>query len=406
MKLLLSYFRDLFKPEFKPSEDDLIILEDNINSCINDTETIKRKENTTNETHLKLNLISIIYNETETLKTYERRNSVLIKESTAYYDLISESSEFRIQFLYILLDCINKDTVQRKTNYDRYFLYDLFNAILETKIDLTDEDFINFFQFKERIYFRSNISYQLLINKIFNYPIKKNISKALIDILKTDKKQNYYKTKRILTNYQYRNNEIPFFLLPDYFGKKTNTFLLNIEKDNAISLSKTLQFIILNETKNNKSHQQKTDSLVKKLGLNNFVNHSITLLETGANFKPKVKIYCHTLYSQEKRTCYKTYDRMESENIQLVLGLLKFLIKKSLTKNIPINILEVFIKRGYSFKDDELKLGKNSTQIGSLCISILGYNYNEQGIKKLKEIYSETKYKRVKKEIDVIFNNI
>lgn len=410
MKNFITYLKEVFKPSFQTSEDAILVTQKH-----NLEEDLDVLDTTIKEHNVNLETLLAIYDELEVeiervnLNEY-RFEEIEFLQSFTYYDFIGEPSNVRVSFLYFLI-VVAKDSPESISHFDQLFISDLFNSILGTNVDLTEKDIFNFYSFsKNKRVLNFHIPTKLLIKKIRDYAIQNTLSERLISHIQKNILLNLYpityesatfeEANRIVTDYKYREEEIPFFLLPDYFGKKVNTILLTMDKTKAIAFSEILQMISLDELDTVK--KEEIQEVIKYIGIDAFIKISNDILKVAASFKPKLKMSVYWYEVDKKYSHTKNYFKMFHENVVIVSGILKMLNSYALIKEVPISILETILKRSYTLKK-ELRLGKYSTDLGDLCLKILASDYGEEGVEKLKEIYNETKYKRVRKKIDLIF---
>lgn len=409
MKFIFKHIRQLFKPKFKPSEEDLLILRNKKNN----NESFKEVEDRSNEYHSNLKVLLTIYNEAKlkTKKVYFEAAYIEFKKIIEYKHLIHQHSEVRISFLYFIIKVV-KIPPGSVAHIDEGFKTTLFASILATKLHLTNKNIVDFFFFwKSKDYYYLKIPLSLLVKKMTDLSDEKNINNTLIRVLqahiRNDVGVSDYSTyekeieriDRVITDYKFKKENIPFFLLSDFFGNKVNTILLDLNEEKAVVLSQILQIIAIK--KRTEFQKQKVEELINQIGIDFFLDFSINSLQSITVFKPKIKLNTFWDDYEQKNVYEKSYIGMFNENILIIYGLLIVLEEISLIKKTPINHIKMIAKRSYTLKK-EFRLGRSSTKLGDLCIEILAKNYEEEGEKKLKEIYNEITYKNVQKKIDSI----
>lgn len=436
MQFILQYIKNLFTKEFEtdfePSKEDLLALENiklnkdkEVVLIDNNEVSSDKKEVDTFKNHLSL-LIDI-YEEVEILE--EKGNGfngeeiyyfrgINYKNSVSYQTLIREPSITQISFLFFLLDIVNNTPKNTLSHFHNRYLSNIFESILKGKVKLSKKEFDKLFLFENENWtydvktgYRScsssvdgcvssfDISNYVLLDKAIAYSFNKPLSKKVIKhiqktyILKVHpSSQRFYvsiKAHRILINSKYIESEIPFFLLPDYFGKKINKLLLKTEEMKAVIFSEILRIHSKKSREFAKSNK-KIDELIERIGLDFFEETTLTIIDSVVKFKSHLKIIGSTKY----------YQKLFEENITIVFALFTTLDRLLLIEKIPSNNLILIIIRSYSLKGDEKGLGNGSMKIGNLCITLLAENYNTEGKEKLQKLYNETKYKRLKNRID------
>lgn len=435
MKSLFLYIKQLFKPSFTPSDEDLQVLE---KQSVNENEDFTYFEDTTKVSkkniaphNIHLTTLLTIYKEVELLleedlaiNTDEDPNLRYKKyylNSATYNNLTNQSSKVRISFLFFLLEIVNNTPKNTITHFHDFFLANLFNSILERDLNFSASDFDAFFFFVNKnwtyvedtkniygrryssltadkcvIYF--NIDYSLLIEKSRQYSFKKSLNKKVIAYLKEKHitrvhpsviQFNYTPTAyRILQNNKYLENKSPFFLLPDNFGKNVNKLLVNTD-ENTVLFSELLQLFA-----EKLRVEKEIDAIVPKIDPDFFITTSLKIIDYAVRFKPHLRL-------MEKS---KYYQSLFDENIEIIYELINTLERLSLSKKITSDDLFIIIKRSYSLKEGAIGLGKGTVKIGNLCIQLLANNYGKKGITILKKLHTETSYKRLKKKIDTTIN--
>lgn len=416
MKFLLTYFRNLFtkefESEFEPSEEDLLAIE-NIKLhkdmfSFEEESTSDRQEEKDYQEKINLNLLLEIYDEAKLKTDITSFNSTVInfKELDEYNSFLKEDSETKVQFLYFLIKMI-KTPLLETSNIDERFKAKLFGSILETKLIITNKNMIDFFLFwNKQEFFCLWVPERIIIQKVKQLAKDKRINNELIKILERYvfrySRLSSYENEvylRVITDYKYRKETIPFFLIPDNFGKNTNKVLLNSEEEQAILLSNILELLSLK--KKTKSQEEKLEQALKEIDGDFFLHTCINLLEFSANFKPKMVMIFFWQSWKKKKILLKEYLGMCNENLTIVFELVKILQQKELINKIPIEIITTIAKRSYTVKQ-EFRLSSGATKLGDLSIEILVSNFESKGKLKLKEIYNEVPYKKVKKKIDEI----
>lgn len=426
MKFLLTFFRKLFISGFEPSEEDFLAIENiklpkDKGVVLIDNDKVSSDTEVDTFNNFLTHLIDIyeeidIIEENSGGKTYSFKD-IKYDNSNTHYNLINKASNIRVSFLHFLLDLVNNTPKNKVSHFHDRFISHIFNSVLETKLKLSEKDLDKFFFFRnenwiyDEVLHRKTLSYpvehcmaffdistEILIKKIEAYSYKNPLSKKLLDFYKNSRTLSRYlfierplnrrTVYRVLTNTKYLENKLPFFLLEDYFGKKTNKILLRINEVKGILFSELLQ-LLSSETKETDKKERQINELIEKIETNFFVTTSIDMLKLVSGFKPLLEIEYTDRY----------FSRMFIENINITLQLLKILQRLILTQEVPINILETIILRSHHLKEDEYRLGRESIKLGNICIEILANDYGKKGTEKLVDINEKTTYKRLKNKI-------
>lgn len=415
MNFILKYINQLFTPKFKPSEEDLSVLEHISKETVHDQNIEVQKED---EVSSNLKFLLLIYDELEA----ERKKALLNKygsfeidftESSTYYELINEPHRRRISFLCFMIQLVKKE-IEEAPHFNTLFISKLFNAVLNTRLNLSEQNIVDFFLLSnsnELAYF--HIHTDILLEKIKTYSNENEISKKLIALIRKKVFVNLYgssyetttykKASRILTNWKFRAYKIPFLLLPDYFGNKVNAILVNSEKQKAINLSEILQ--LLSSPKKEAIYTKKVTTLIIGIGVESFTSLTIEILKLASEFKPKLRSTAYWSSTEKKHIKTTSYIGMFEENLIIVSELLKTLKREALVQNISSDIVAKIAKRSYSLKDNT-RLRKGTATLGNLCLDLLAYDLGCEGKEKLKELYNETTYKRVKKRINTVVKTL
>lgn len=415
MKFIISYIKQLFKPNFELSEEDIEILKVD---TVDNEDSKETEEISTYQDEDHLDLLLGIYNEAvlNDDKLFVASGFFNFIYLSEYKYLIAQNSERIISFLYFLIEVIKLNPA-RTSHISEAFKTKLFADILATELNLTNSHLIDFFVFWKSIEkYKSKFSFQLITKKIILLSDKESINKELLSLLKRYINYNinsyrYNKSShkyieqfyRVITNNEFKDNSIPFVLLPDFFGKKVNKICLTFDKKNDNWLSKFLQ--ILSSKGKERVKKQKITKVIENVNEADFIDICIQILELASVFKPKLRLTIIWQSYLKKYVCRKDYFGMFNENILIIHGILEFLIEKSAIKKVSLSTIVIITKRSYIAKQ-EIRLGSSTTKLGDLGLEILGYHYGEEGKEKLQEIYNEISYKKVRKKIDVIFEDL
>ncbi len=415
MNFILKYINQLFTPKFKPSEEDLSVLEHISKETVHNKDIEAQKED---EADSNLKFLLLIYNE---LKA-ERKKGLLNKygsfeidftESSTYYELISEPYKRRISFLYFMVQLVKKE-IKEAPHFDTLFISRFFNTILNTKLNLSEQNIVDFFLLSNSNEFpHFHIHTDILLEKIETYSNENEISKKLITLIRKKVFVNLYgssyettaykKASKLLTNWKFRAYKIPFLLLPDYFGNKVNAILINSEQQKAMNLSKVL--CLLSSPQKKVNYHKEITQLITLIGIKPFTNLTNDILKLASSFKPKIRVTAFWSSTEKKHIKTTSYIGMFEENLIIVSELLKTLKREALVHNISSDIIAKIAKRSYSLKDN-IRLRKGTTTLGNLCLELLAYDLGSEGKEKLKELYNETTYKRVKKRINAVVKTL
>ncbi|PKV53092.1 hypothetical protein ATE84_5227 [Aquimarina sp. MAR_2010_214] len=338
------------------------------------------------------------------------------EQLTTFNDLLKRSLEFRLLFLHYHILEIKKENNGNDTFNGVHIRFQLrlLNYLLDKDLPLTEKDFIILFNFWNTVeYYSSHFSLDRIISLLHERSKQKEISKEFYNFLRFFISSNHVKKSEykeyqkqvanieriLLDHYTIKSDKVSvvFLLLPDHFGVYTNQLIAKLDDAILSPFSKILMVLSKNKGLNTPPQLFYTiEKEFSKIHLNTYKKLVRELLERASNFKPKVKpIYRNTYY--RNNFYFYDYEPMRKENILIIKGLVLSAAFYKDVKSIPF--IQLILERSYS-STNAIKLGPTSRALGAICIQVLAHHFDLQGQKLLVDVYHQTKFKLIKKQIE------
>ncbi len=424
MKLdkILDYLFGYRKSGFEITHQEIRILEgdqkeDTDEKLVVDVDTSFKVEHNFEE------LLLDIFEEAKEKSDCELHNlySVAFGTLGSYANLLSKHPDYKTQFLRYLIESISN----RKNSSDNYFFkhedkvptnfkLEICNRILKSRIGLTDKDFIFLINFWKDSY-PFQCSLRSIVRHLKKFTDKHKVSdefeSTLVSFLRSKKLTYLYideyldiqsSIRRIIFNQsvEAQKKDFPVFrLLPDYFGNYANQTIKKFGEKSKYNYSQIL-YVFCNLSNYYKIPEKETikiTQLIETIGVDSYNKFSYNLLKRAADYKPGLVTLRHRIAGSSLDHTYKLCEPMHKENIRIVGGIVLYAAVYKNFQCIPV-IIKV-IERCFSTLS-EISLGPRSRALGKACTQRLAHSYGENGKEELKQLYTRTKYKSIKKQIE------
>ncbi|MFD2562764.1 hypothetical protein [Aquimarina rubra] len=335
----------------------------------------------------------------------------------SYHFLSEQEVTFKKDFTYWIVNQIIKFYTKKNIspgNQRIQYLHEVLNLLLRSNLDFKEEDFMHFIGFWEKSpgYITLGSLTSRLRQKVTNDGISDDLYHYLKKVLKHpnfhNEFYNYYKTprntiQRILHLYAKDNSEHQpsFLLISDPFADYINKYLINLNQKEQNAYCEILKTF---ETNKNFDNPFKLSVLIQKriedIGENAYKKQVLDFIKKASLFKPKMsnlrveKVTYNTGYEVRYNCQY-----IKKENIAVLKSII-LSIANVKNKKSAIPYLIKITERSFS-NANAIRLGETSQSLGKLCIFTLAHHYEKKGKQELKNLYQETKYKSIKKQIAI-----